>query len=577
MVMVSRAGWSSVVLLGAIACGRAADPADQSNVNSAGAASTAAGSNAVSAGGGTSGSVGGLGNGGSSVAGAATAPGTGGKDNGPVGSAGNGSVGSAGAPGACIGSDIDIPSIGVSGKIGIGDTSRGDFGAVTLSNGSDVVKLGSTANETYAVHVLPGTYDLIYTGKSNGAHTLKTGIIVPATGSKVLDIEIPRETIIAPKPSDPDTNKVTVAGKFTVDGQPLGTSNAYLYYRMQGTTAWGVVGPVNSNGYSGQIPAGTCDLSLQGSGDQPFASGWLFSNLAYPVVSRGVVVSSTESNQINIDVKTTTVSGSIRFDGGTIPTGCNWGLRSSDVGNFAIKPDATGAYFARVLPGTYELVYGIDKTSLPGSTCPMNTLGTIERGLVVPPNGATIPTIDVTTVVASGRFTLAGAALAGPVPGGTFDDGALSLGTDAGDSIVLGKLSNSTFTTRVSAGTYDLYFDVSNLALTSSIAPLNPHGKIKTVTLAPGAPITLDIDVPSTAISGTVKIGGSLLDKEYDGGRLWLGEPKDKSSIPLTWTSTGKYSARVLPGKYDLFYQGTSPSSLAPFNASAKLGCFQVQ
>ena len=108
------------------------------------------------------------------------------------------------------------------------------------------------------------------------------------------------------------------------------------------------------------------------------------------------------------------------------------------------------------------------------------------------------------------------------------------------------------------------------------LAPLNTNGKIKSVVLAPGAPITLDIDVPSTVISGTVKIAGSFIDKEYDGGRLWLGDPKTKEGIPLTWTSTGKYSARVMPGTYDVYYEGTSPSAVAPINLRAKLGCLVV-
>ena len=573
MVMVSRAGWSLVVLLGAIACGHAADPADQSNVNSAGTAATAAaGSNAVNVGGGTSGSVDGSGNGGSSAAGASAGPGTGGTGDGTVGSAGDGTAGSAGMPGACIGTDIDIPSIGVSGKIGIGDTSRGDFGALTLINGTDVVKLGSTANETYAVHALPGSYDVVYTGKSNGAHTLRTGVIVPATGSRLLDIDIPRETIIAPKPSDPVApTKVTLSGKFTVDGLPVTQSVGYLYYRSPGTSTWGVFTPVTPSGYSGQIAPGLYDFALQGTGGPPIPSGWLFTNSSYPIVSAGVAVPNTDPSQFDIDVKTATVSGSVTFDGAAIPLGCNWGLRSPDAGNVAITLDTAGAYVARVLPGTYDLVFGNANASTSGSTCPMNTLATIKRGIVVTPAGTIVPVVDVATVVVSGKFSLAGAVL-----GSTADDGTLSLRTDSGDAIVLGKLSTTAFTTRVVPGSYDLYFDLTS-PLATTLAPLNPHGKIKTVTLAPGAPITLDIDVPSTAISGTVKVSGSLLDKEYDGGRLWLGDPKDKSSIPLTWTSTGKYSARVIPGKYDLFYQGTSPSSLAPFNASAQLGCFQVQ
>jgi hypothetical protein len=203
------------------------------------------------------------------------------------------------------------------------------------------------------------------------------------------------------------------------------------------------------------------------------------------------------------------------------------------------------------------------------TACPINNLvSTLKRGIVVPASGTSVPPFDVLSVPVTGKFSVGGAALSTSA-----DDGTLTLRTAEGDNIALGKLSAGTFSTRVIPGTYDLYF-----ALTDSFAPVlapSNSGKIKSVTLAAGAPITLDIDVPSTLISGTVKIGGSFLDKEYDGGRLWLGDPK-ASGFALTWTSTGKYSARVLPGTYDLYYQGTSPSALAPFNPRAKLGCFVV-
>ena len=50
-----------------------------------------------------------------------------------------------------------------------------------------------------------------------------------------------------------------------------------------------------------------------------------------------------------------------------------------------------------------------------------------------------------------------------------------------------------------------------------------------------------------------------------------LSERAVSALLPQT-----KYSARVLPGTYDVFYQGTSPSSLAPINPAAKLGCLEV-
>ena len=112
--------------------------------------------------------------------------------------------------------------------------------------------------------------------------------------------------------------------------------------------------------------------------------------------------------------------------------------------------------------------------------------------------------------------------------------------------------------------------------LEASLSPLNTRGKVASgVVLAAGDPVRLDIDVRTTVISGTVEIAGSLLDKEWDGGRLWLRTDYG-DELPLGWTLAGTFSARILPGAYDVYYEGTSASSLAPRNTDAKLGCLQV-
>jgi hypothetical protein len=66
------------------------------------------------------------------------------------------------------------------------------------------------------------------------------------------------------------------------------------------------------------------------------------------------------------------------------------------------------------------------------------------------------------------------------------------------------------------------------------------------------------------------------VNEESDGGRVWLRTDED-DEVPIGWTSTGKFSARVLPGTYDVVYEGTAASSLAPRNTAAKLGCMQVE
>jgi len=571
-MVVSSNSWSAFVLLGALSCG-----GGTSHSSSAGGAGPGGNADGMSGTGGSSSSASSGGKpshgGSSSSAGAAVTGigGTAGAASGTGNQAGGG-TGSAGAQGACVGPDIDVPSVSLSGTIQLLDTPPGNYGTVSLSNGSDVVTLGTTASNSYSVRVVPGTYDLVFNGTSNGRQPFKTGVTVPSSGPAVLDIEIPRASLMAPGPSTgPDPASVMLSGKLTFDGQVPNVvlQGLVLTVRKLGTDNWLDFSRTTSSGYSGLIVPGSYDIAALETGGEPILPGWSYSH----ILATGVVVPNTNPAQVDIDVRTAPLSGAFTVDGAVPPPDCNGELSSAKVGGLTFALDAAGAFSGRVLPETYDVVYRGSWSSVE-SNCPKNTRSTVKRGLVVPTQGLTLPKIDIPTVMLTGKLTLGGAALSN-----SDDEGTLFLRTDEGDEVTLGKLSAGSFSARVIAGTYDVYFDVTTQQL-ARLAPLNGRGKIKSVVLTPGAanaPVTLDIDVPSTLITGTIQVGGNFLDKEYDGGRLWLGEPKSKAGIPLAWTSTGKYSVRVLPGTYDLFYQGTSPSALAPLNPSAKLGCFVVK
>jgi hypothetical protein len=47
-------------------------------------------------------------------------------------------------------------------------------------------------------------------------------------------------------------------------------------------------------------------------------------------------------------------------------------------------------------------------------------------------------------------------------------------------------------------------------------------------------------------------------------------------SANLGNTSSGTFSARVIPGTYDLYYQINLGGASVPSNTSARLGCFTV-
>jgi len=230
-------------------------------------------------------------------------------------------------------------------------------------------------------------------------------------------------------------------------------------------------------------------------------------------------------------------------------------------------PAAATSYLTHVIPGTYDLVYSALSTATTG---PRNSRARLETGVEVSASGTTVVDVDISSVEISGRLTIDGAVVADG-----FDYGTLSLGTDDGDSVELGTTSSGEYSTAVLPGNYDVYYKVSE-PLLASVAPLNTRGKVKRgVVIPPGAPVTLDIDVVTTVISGTLEIAGMTITEETDGGRMWLRDGNG-DDFPIGWTSAGEYSARVIPGTYDVYYQGTQGRNFAPRNTDARLGCFQV-
>jgi len=80
----------------------------------------------------------------------------------------------------------------------------------------------------------------------------------------------------------------------------------------------------------------------------------------------------------------------------------------------------------------------------------------------------------------------------------------------------------------------------------------------------------MDIDVPSAVVSGTMKINGATVADTKDDGTLSLRTDAG-DSVALGITSAGQYSARAIPGTYDLYYRSYTAGTIAPRNLGAKL------
>jgi hypothetical protein len=461
----------------------------------------------------------------------------------------------------CFGAAIDIRTALVSGSIKVnGATSGTDYGTLSLSRGSDSVALGKTTSASFSVRVIPGTYDVTFRSKAGGSATVKSGIIVSSPQTGAIDIDVPTGMLnIAPdQPPDP-SDGVTLEGNLTVNGQPLGTDVGSITLLARGVHFQRSLSMVSPSGFSGRVPPDTYDIEVASQPTPPL--------LGLPttgqVLAHGVVVGASGTTTHDIDVRLSSISGTITFAGST-PGMSNLLLSSATAGQVRLTPDASGAYSLPIVPSTYDLVYSSSNSDGPLR----NSWAILKSGLVVSESGPNQVDADVPSATVSGRLSLVGQAVTD-----MNEDGMLVLRGGSRDQISLGNVSSGSYLLRLVPGSYDLYFQAKNPAV-AQVAPLNTRGKVETVVLGAGQ-ATLDIDLRPVEISGSVTIDGSLVDKESDGGRLWLKDGQG-DSVALGWTSTGKYSARVLPGTYDVVYAGTSPSSRAPYNTEAKLGCLTV-
>jgi hypothetical protein len=467
--------------------------------------------------------------------------------------------------GACFGAAIDIRTGVVSGTIKVaGEPSATDRGTLSLSRGSETFALGKTSMSSFSLRVLPGTYDVIYQSKAGGKSTVKPGVVVQLAGSTVIDVDIPASVadLAGPQGFDPSL-VMALKGSLTVKGEPPPADLLGFMLTAHSPQAIRTLGNVTAGGYSGGVPPGTYDIELSNVSETP-APAWR--PLIGQVLAHDVVV-STDPTLHDIDVRVAQLSGSVTILG-LSPLAGNLVLSSATAGRATLIPDSAGAFSQSILPATYDVIYGAITDTTDG---PRNSSALIKSGLVVSEVGPNVLDVSVPSVAISGAITVAGSAVTEPV-----DDGSVYLRGAGEDQITLGTALGGSYSTRVVPGTYDVYFRAAD-TLFSKRAPLNPNGKVKTITLAAGDAITLDIDVPAIEVSGTISIDGSLVDKEYDGGRLWLNDGQ-YAPIPIGWTSTGKFSARVLPGTYDVLYEGTSPSKQAPFNGNikSKIGCLVV-
>jgi hypothetical protein len=454
--------------------------------------------------------------------------------------------------------DIDIPVATITGSItvdGVALPSSSDFARIYLRDASGIALiLGHVGQGTYTARLVPGTYDVEYSLEASSSTLplnlrtrIRTGVVIPS-GTSSLNIDVP---------------VATVTGSLTVGGVAVSaTSNALISVRN--ATAGGVadLGYIRQGTYTARLVPGTYYVHYLG---ETGSSGVPINEHAR---IRTVVIPSGSSS-LDIDVPIATVTGSFTVDGAAVPSASQYGfislrnLATDDVALIGNTGQST--YTTRLVPGTYDVFYGLVTAS---STLPVN-YGRIRTGVVIP-TGTSSLNIDVPVATVTGSFTVNG--VANPSMSNDGRIGVRNLTDDRINAFThLGYTGQTTYTARLTPGTYDVYYD---LPTTGSILPIN-NGKIRVGVVIPTGASSLDIDIPVAPVTGSLTVDGAAVPSTTDYGRITLKNVTTGAFASLGDTTQSTYTARLIPGTYDLYYSRATGSGV-PQNTNAKLRCFSV-
>lgn len=175
--------------------------------------------------------------------------------------------------------------------------------------------------------------------------------------------------------------------------------------------------------------------------------------------------------------------------------------------------------------------------------------------------------IDVPSGAISGAMKIAGADGASAKP----DFGKLLLRGAPKDEVPLGETWVGSYAVRAIAKTYDLTY--AAVSAETSVPFNTAYDLSHPVTVGKGTATVVDVDVPMVTVSGTVTVGGRAAPTSISMGAVALRRDPAGDVIPLRLGSTGMFTARAIPGTYDVYYYGSegTAGTDAPRNTNLKV------
>jgi hypothetical protein len=338
---------------------------------------------------------------------------------------------------------------------------------------------------------------------------------------------------------DVDIPVVSVSGTVTVNGAPPRrdmTSVIQLVQRQPDELNDEFnIATVADGHYSADIVPGKYDVVH------------VFGGIKFPVLEQ---VTLGDVPTFDIDVRTASISGSITLNGAQVaaPNDATIGFQAPPGFSAAWTLVHDGAYSFELPFGSYDVTYGGGAIETDGA--PNNWGATIVRGVTI--DGDKTLDIDIPMVTLSGTITGAGQLFPFPTDSVYLED------SDGGRAWLIGDIGPD-FTAEIVPGTYSIFYDSKSDPQFSTV-PGNHQARIRDNVIVDESG-TLDIDVPMVTISGSVTLNGNLVPTTSNAALLLVSE--QGGSIPVATFQSPTYSARVVPGTYDLVYRAPDSESVA--------------
>jgi hypothetical protein len=258
-----------------------------------------------------------------------------------------------------------------------------------------------------------------------------------------------------------------------------------------------------------------------------------------------------------IDVPSQTLSGNLHLNGAGFPiAGAQLSLKSVHrLGEVSLGPTPISGYSVRLIPGVYQLHY----LSRPQAWASMPANRNARWGrFEIEPRVDTLD-LDLPMVNALFHFRFNGV-LASDA---STEWGLISLHTRDGDTLDLGQTNQQTVLRRVVPGTYDVHYDWGRGSI---IAPANRDTRVSSRRLIDAGQHI--INIPTLRVEGEIQFNGvqaPALNSEQ--GRIYFRSRVTGSESWLAATQEGGYTQLIIPGTYDLVYEGLGGTAVAPQNA----------